>query len=211
MRRLLVLLVVLAGLLVAVDRVAVFAAEHVVASRIQDDEHLAHRPDVSIGGFPFLTQLAAGTYDDVEVTAHDLRAGPLTVDEVSTRLHGVHLSAGAVVTQHVSHIPIDRAHASVLITYAELNDVLGTSHLRVSHGSGDHVKVTASAAGVSASTEVPVSLRGGSLEFSAGGVTASVSLSGLPFGLHLTTAIGTDRGVEVGGTADGLVLRPAGS
>ncbi|WP_250399732.1 LmeA family phospholipid-binding protein [Streptomyces cellostaticus] len=73
-RILLILLVVLGLLFVVVDRVAVHFAEGEVADRLKSSENLSSTPDVSIKGFPFLTQLAGGELDDVEVGVKDYEA-----------------------------------------------------------------------------------------------------------------------------------------
>ena len=55
MRRLLIVLVVLAALLVVADRVGVVVAQNRLASQIQQQLDLDRKPDVSIRGIPFLT------------------------------------------------------------------------------------------------------------------------------------------------------------
>ncbi|MFJ8732161.1 DUF2993 domain-containing protein [Streptomyces bauhiniae] len=67
LRILLILVVILGGLFVIADRVAVHFAEGEVADRVRARENLASTPDVDIKGFPFLTQVAAGSLDDVEL------------------------------------------------------------------------------------------------------------------------------------------------
>ena len=72
-----VLVLVLAGA-VAADRVAVGAAQNVGARELKSAvPGIVGEPSVVIGGFPFLTQVAAGTLDQVTV-----RADALTVDDV---------------------------------------------------------------------------------------------------------------------------------
>jgi hypothetical protein len=67
LRILLIVVVILGGLFVVADRVAVYFAEDEAASKLKTTENLAATPDVSIKGFPFLTQVASGELDDVEV------------------------------------------------------------------------------------------------------------------------------------------------
>ncbi|CAM5227389.1 hypothetical protein SVIOM74S_03023 [Streptomyces violarus] len=67
LRILLITVVILGGLFVAADRLAVHFAEGEVADRLKSRENLSTTPDVSINGFPFLTQVAGGELDDVEV------------------------------------------------------------------------------------------------------------------------------------------------
>ncbi|MBC9728159.1 DUF2993 domain-containing protein [Streptomyces sp. TRM68367] len=74
LRILLILVVILGGLFVAADRLALNFAEGEVADRLKTTENLASTPDVSIEGFPFLTQVVAGELDDVQVGIQDYEA-----------------------------------------------------------------------------------------------------------------------------------------
>ena len=212
-RRLVISALVLLGMLVLTDRLSVAAAQRNVATRIQDAEHLSDRPEVHIGGFPFLTQLVSGHYDDVDVTVHGLRAGPLPVDRLTAHLSGVDVSLGQVLRQRVGAIPTDRTSAEVLLRYADLNRFVAAEHVRLGPGGGGRLHVTASAqvAGtdLSAGADVPIVVAGSTLTVDvAGGVQLRIPLPGLPFHLRLETARATRAGVVVGGSAAGLVLRP---
>src|SRR6476646_8831852 len=79
---LLILLLVLVGAAVAGDRIALSLAEDRAASALQTSQDLSHKPDVTVEGFPFLTQLAAGSFGEVVVSAHDVTVG---------KAHDVHL------------------------------------------------------------------------------------------------------------------------
>ena len=212
MRRLVISAIVLVAMLIVTDRLSATAAQRDVASRIQAAEDLRTRPDVHIGGFPFLTQLVAGEYDDVDVTLHDLRAGPLPIDRLTAHLAGARVSLGEVLRQRVGAIPTDRASADLLLRYEDLNRFVATQHVRLSQGRGGrlHVAATAEVAGASVSAgDVPVVVSGSVLTIDvAGGVQLRIPLPGLPFHLHLDTAKATHDGVLVQGSADGLVLRP---
>ena len=71
-RRVLIVVAVLAVLLVGADRAAVWAAQRGLAAAIQQSQDLAETPEVHIGGFPFLTQAISGNYQQVDVTVADL-------------------------------------------------------------------------------------------------------------------------------------------
>ena len=81
MRRLMIGVIVLVGLLVAADRAGNVIAERTVATTVQRSQHLAHKPDVDIAGFPFLTQLAAGKFGKVTLR-EQVQAGPCVADWV---------------------------------------------------------------------------------------------------------------------------------
>ena len=213
MRRAVIVVLVIVGLLVVADRVALAAAEHVVAGRIQTDQGLAERPDVTIHGFPFLTQALAGRYDDVTVHVRGLRDRTVPVAKLTVDLHGVHVPLSAVTSGHLSRVPVDRATAKVLLSYDDVNSYLGR-HLTVSEGDNGQVKVTGSVTvvgqTVSASASGRVDVRGNDLVVAVGhGLDFTLPLSGLPFRIALVGAKATKAGIEVSATASGLVLHPS--
>ncbi|MFD7922440.1 DUF2993 domain-containing protein [Streptomyces sp. NPDC059740] len=97
LRVLLVLVVVLAALFVAADRLAVNFAEGKAADKIRSSQGLDRTPEVSIKGFPFLTQLAGGTLDEVDASLDGIQAGDadhtLRVDHLSAQFHDVELTS----------------------------------------------------------------------------------------------------------------------
>ena len=213
MRRAVVIVAVILGLLVVADRVAVVAADHVVATRIQTDQRLSQRPDVSIRGFPFLTQALRGRYGDVTLTLHDLHETGVPVRTLTVDLHGVHVPLGAVTSQHLARVPIDRANATILLTYAGLDTFLADKHLTVTAGgNGDiHVTGTVTVLGktVTASGAGRIAVRGNELAVTVGhGLDFSIPLHGLPFRIALVGAKATKAGILVQATASGLVLHP---
>jgi hypothetical protein len=70
-----VVVALLAALLIA-DRVAVIHAQGRIAARL-GDRGFAARPQVTIAGFPFLTQLAARRLDKVVISAAGKKLGPV--------------------------------------------------------------------------------------------------------------------------------------
>jgi hypothetical protein len=213
-RRLVVVVLVIVGLLVVADRVAVVAAQRVVAQRIEADQQLSQQPKVSINGFPFLTQALAGRYDHVTLTLRDVRAHSLPVHTLTVDLHGVHVPLSAVTSGHVSRVPVDKATATILLSYDDVNSYLSSDHLNVGAGADGQVKVTGNvtAAGhsVSASASGRVDVRGSDLVVAVGqGLNFTIPLGGLPFQIALVGAKATKAGIEVQATASGLVLHPS--
>jgi hypothetical protein len=98
LRIILILVVVLGGLFVIADRVAVHLAEGKVADKLRSTENLTATPDVNIKGFPFLTQVAGGSLDDVEVGIKDYQAATgkpgqtLRIDDLQADMKGVEFS-----------------------------------------------------------------------------------------------------------------------
>lgn len=98
LRVLLIVVVILGVLFVVVDRVAVHFAQNEAADKLKTTENLARTPDVSINGFPFLTQLASGELDDVEVGIKDYDAATgsgtrkIRIDDLEADMKGVRFS-----------------------------------------------------------------------------------------------------------------------
>ena len=139
-RRLTIILVILCGLFVGADRIAVNLAQSQVASKLQSSRGLQQKPGVSIEGFPFLTQLLGGKLDEVKVHATGMvvqgPGGPsVTLQDFYADLKGVRLE------NDYSTAVADTATGSALISYAELSAVL-PNHPTVSYAGGSKVKVT---------------------------------------------------------------------
>ncbi|WP_369208814.1 DUF2993 domain-containing protein [Streptomyces sp. PU-14G] len=144
----LVILVVLAGLFVAADRIAVNLAEDEVAKKLKSELGSASSgdPEVSIEGFPFLTQVAGKELDKVtaEVKGVTAKAGgrEVRLSEVSMEATDVALS------NNFSSAVADHATGTVHLSYKDLSNAADEG-VRVSYGgkskSGkDQVKVSAS-------------------------------------------------------------------
>jgi hypothetical protein len=89
LKRLIVTVLVLAGVLVAADYAAAAAAESVVSRQLRERLGLVDDPNVRINGFPFLTQAVAGEYGSIELTADRLKVGDLENVQLRANLHDV--------------------------------------------------------------------------------------------------------------------------
>src|SRR3954452_18795833 len=209
MRRLGLVLLLLVALVVVADRVGAFAAERVVAERIQADQSLAVRPDVSIDGFPFLTQMADGHYRRTDVAVRNLRRGSLDISRVVAHLYGVGLPFGNVVKQKVNRIVVDRATGEVDLDYADVNRMLADKHLRLSQGAGDRVHVTATAGQAQVDGDFPLTVQGSTLVIALpAGISVQIPLPRMPFGITLQSARADSHGIVVRCATSGFVLRP---
>ncbi|MDT0343361.1 LmeA family phospholipid-binding protein [Streptomyces litchfieldiae] len=114
---------VLVVLAIVGDRVALWIAEGEVASRARDTLGLASEPSVSVKGFPFLTQVAGGHLDRVDLGldayAAQVDGQTLTVSDLSVELEGVELTDG--YTGAVA----ERADGGGLVSYEELTRAYG--------------------------------------------------------------------------------------
>lgn len=118
-RKWLIALVVVIVLLVAADFAAKAVAQSVAASEIQTQGHLSAKPDVTINGFPFLTQLASKDFRNVKISISDLKEGPVTFTSVDAAATGVKPKSFAF-----SSLTIDHLSGIAVIGFASLGNTL---------------------------------------------------------------------------------------
>lgn len=161
-KKIIVLLITL-GVIVAVvivaDRVAAGVAEGKVSDLIAEkaEEHeisSSKPPETTITGFPFLTQVAAGSYSEIDIELNDLKYGELdlpkmdiTATDVTAKFSDVTSGSGPITAAQMS--------ADGHIEYTALTDVMenATSAEVTSEGGGElTIKANADVAG----TQIPV-------------------------------------------------------
>lgn len=218
-------LLVLIGLAVAVDRIAVVVAESAVARTVQNSQNLAQKPDVSIAGFPFLTQVARGKFGKIELTDDDIVVGQsgrtVRLDHLKLTLHNVD------VARDFKSATAASGTAAARMTYPALSQAVGTP---VSYAGSGRIKATASVnlggQHISGTVTAEPRLSGSSLEFVSQQVTvngatapaavaaelgqvfgAPISFDDLPYSLRVEQAGADKNGVEVTLSARGLTFR----
>ncbi|MEU5053413.1 DUF2993 domain-containing protein [Streptomyces sp. NPDC021096] len=144
-RTIVIVAVVLAGLFVAADRAAVYFAENQAAEKIRSSQGLSGTPDVSIKGFPFLTQVAASELEQVDVKLDGITAGTgdrsVKVSGFDAQLHNVRIDSS------FSSAVAGRATGTAHLSYEELTKAAGDPGVSVAYGGKDgagrsQVKVT---------------------------------------------------------------------
>jgi hypothetical protein len=233
MRKLLVALAVLAGLLALADRGVAKVSADQAAAAVKLHEGLKESPDVTFRGFPFVTQAWHGRFRAVDVTARDVVRDGLTVDRIDAHLEGVHVKLDKVIHGKVVEVPVDRGRATLHVTYGNLQTYLakrpgnlrlvvvdGRVRVRSTFGvpgvgsvevegtpavkvTGDQVKVTV--------TEVKATVGGPALSVTLAtqaGARSSFALpfDDLPFGIRIERAELTGTELVVDAAAAGLVI-----
>jgi len=230
MRRLLIVLVVLAALLVAADRIGVVVAQNRLASELQQQLDLDAKPDVSIRGIPFLTQAIRGTYKDIRVQLPDVDAGDVQDLSVNARLQGAHVSLSDALGGNVDRIPVDQISGTLLIPYDQLARASGISGLTITR-EGDSLRLTGSvqvlgrpvkaeavgrvevndgriAINAEQATVAGIPVPGAVLDEAARLLSFRVQPQNLPLNLRITAVHLTDTGLLVDAVSDDVVLRP---
>lgn len=128
-------LLALAAFLVLADRWALLYAEHRTADTLEDQLKLSAAPEVEIGGFPFLTQVADERLDSVRVTVPEVAVDRVSLATVTATAHDVRLHTDGPTA--VRGVGIPRLDGDVLLSFEDLNRELGASQVTFAgHGPG---------------------------------------------------------------------------
>ncbi|GLZ07386.1 hypothetical protein Acsp03_48520 [Actinomadura sp. NBRC 104412] len=187
MRKVLVVLLILViGLVVAVDRIGVRIAENEIANQVAAQYALPQRPDVQIHGFPFLTQAVGGEYQQVDVAIGDWTQEGVTVRDVTVQMRGIGAALGDITSGNVDNITVQTATASALIPYEVLRQ-RAPEQVKKIQSKGDDLQVDLGGRllGVPLSGTAVVSVRATAKGIAVTPVSVSPSGSGVPIPLSL--------------------------
>jgi LmeA-like phospholipid-binding len=200
-------LLVIVLVLVGGDRAAKAYAENQMASQVQSSLALSGKPNVTIQGFPFLTQVAARTFNTVDVNASNETAGPggqLEIASLTATLHGMHIHGTNSAT-------VDQFTASALVTFTALAHAGGIPQgITLAPAGPNQLKATVDILGFSSDATAKVTQVGSNkinvkiTDF--GGVPADVlgsltdftfSIPKLPAGVKIQSISVTQQGLRV--------------
>jgi LmeA-like phospholipid-binding len=112
-----IIVVVLLAILIGVDFAAKSYAEGQMASQIQQ-QGFPKKPDVTIEGFPFLTQVIGHDLQNVKLSSTDVKEGPITISSINATMTGVHLNSS------FNSGTIDHLTGIATITFAALSNAM---------------------------------------------------------------------------------------
>ena len=209
-------LLVIVLVLVGGDFAAKAYAENQMASQVQSSLALSGKPNVTIQGFPFLTQVAARTFNTVDVNASNETAGPggqLQIASLTATLHGMHIHGTNSAT-------VDQFTASALVTFTALAHAGGIPQgITLSPAGPNQLKATVDILGFSSDATAKVTQVGSNkinvkiTDF--GGVPADVlgsltdftfSIPKLPAGVKIQSISVTQQGLRVTATGQNTTL-----
>jgi hypothetical protein len=157
---LVVILLLLIGGVIAADRLGVRKAEDEIAKQVASQYRLDTRPDVTIHGFPFLTQAIGGTYDQIDVTLGEWTEKGVTVHDAALKLSGVQAPLADVVNGNSSQITVRNATASAVVPYAVVQKYAPQGVQGISaNGSNLQARVAASYLGIRVNGNLVASLK----------------------------------------------------
>ncbi len=197
----LAIVVALLAVVLIADRVAVIGAQDRLARQIQN-RGFSVKPQVTIAGFPFLTQVAARRLNKVVIRAAGKKLGLVKVKHLDLTLHGMRGSGNGRTASELS--------GTALVGFAGLARMTGMPGLTLAADGPVRVKITVGLGQVTGTATARVTRAGpGGIRIAvicAGGIpmallgslhNITVSLRALPLGMTIKGISVTGQGVLV--------------
>jgi LmeA-like phospholipid-binding len=180
-------LLVVVILLVIGDRVAVAIAENQIASQIKSADN-AINPSVGIKGFPFLTQIISRNLQEIDISAKDIPAGPVSISSVSAQAKGVHINSS------FNGGKVDSIQGTAFVSFSSVGSALsaqtgGLAGVKLSAAGPDTIHLTADLGGAATLEET------GKVKIANNHVTITWKKSG---------GSGDNGGIDIGSILSGL-------
>jgi hypothetical protein len=230
-----VILLVLVGLAIAADRVAAYAAERTIAEKVSEQQQevgvtWAGSPDVTVGGFPFLTQVADGKYRDITIVLRDVARNGVTLPVLDIHATGVNATLDTLMSGNGT-VTADRVVGTATVSYDSVRALVNQPGLELAEQGGKlrlRWPVTVSGQQVTAIATGEVSVTSGVVrlkvsDIHADGVTLpsiaqrllddyeqklsiQVRLPPLPFHLTIETVRTLPEGLSITASARGVPI-----
>lgn len=213
MRKFLIVLLGLAVLLVIIDRAGVFIAEREIGTRVQSAYDLPARPHVTIQGIPFLTQVASGNYQEIDVSIPAATVSGVQLHDVHARFTGVKASLSLLLGQDSGSVTASDATGTAVIPYSQIQSRLPAGVRIGPDGTGLNVAGTTTYGVIKGTARLGVSRSGITVTpqnltvagISAGALasrfTFTIPVGSLPMHLSITGVRATGGGVLVDASA----------
>ncbi|SNS39542.1 LmeA family phospholipid-binding protein [Rhodococcoides kyotonense] len=160
MRKLIIGLVSLLAVALVVDFGAAAYSEYRVSRAIREGGDLPSDPQVTIHGFPFLTQAVDGRYQNVEIRAQDVPNDYVRATTIEANLRGVAIPLSDLADGSVRTVPVEELDGRVRIDATDLGRFLGIVDLQVSAPPADKSDGTGGSGGSGMTTNGGVVLTG---------------------------------------------------
>lgn len=222
MRKFLVFLIFLVIVLVIADRGMHYAAQSEIAKRIDQQYDLASEPEVTINGFPFLTQAVSGEYSEIHIVTGAITVEEVQLERVNVTAHDVHAELSDLLTE--PEVVSETIDGKVMLPYSELQKRLPegvvieneTGRPRI----GGDLAVFGFSVPVSAGldfeaegdtiTATPTDIDVGESQIDIGSeadrLTMSLQVPRLPFDLQVTGIEALPNGIEVSAEASDVTM-----
>ncbi|MGH3736510.1 MAG: LmeA family phospholipid-binding protein [Micromonosporaceae bacterium] len=232
---LLVIVLVLLGVVVAADRGAAWAAEGRISEQVAEkaaerDIAMQGEPEVTVEGFPFLTQVFGGEYQAITIVMRKLSVDGVTVERLDVRATTVKAELSDVMNG-TGEIRAGHVTGEATVPFAAVEEVIGIEggsvdgadgklliHVPFDYGSGSiravavaSVKVKGTVLHVDVESIRPEkgklpSFAQSALDDYAGELSRDIKLPKLPYDMKITSAKVTGAGVVAVAEADNVPL-----
>lgn len=160
MRKLVIAVACLIGVVIVADFGTAAYTEYRVSRALRKGADLRADPEVTVRGFPFLTQAYNGKYRDVDIRARGLRADIVGEIIIEVTLQGVRLPMSSVVDGDLRQVPVDKVDGRMTIEATELGQLFGIPDLKVSAAPADKSDGTGGSGGSGLTTGGGIVLTG---------------------------------------------------
>ena len=220
----LVLLVVLGGIFIAGDIVGRRVAQNEIAKNVAAQYRLDHTPEVSIKGFPFLTQALDGRYSEIDINVGKLTEQGVRLTDTTVALKGVTAPMSDAMHGDASKMVADTATSTATIGYDDVNKQAPNNMKVSAQGSALQVRGPYSVLGITRTVSATVTVQpsGRSIRVvpqtvKAGGTAVPIGLvrqaftftmpvKGLPLGTRISDVQVKPEGLRVSATAQNVKL-----
>jgi LmeA-like phospholipid-binding len=211
MRKFLIALVILVVVLVVIDRAAVLIAEREIGTRVQSAYGLPGRPGVSVHGFPFLTQIASGQYQEIDVSIKTANTDGVQLRDIQARFTGVHAPVSLLFGQGSGSVTATHATGTALLPYAQVQRRLPKGITLAAHGSSLRVSGKTPLGSVHTTVGVGVTRTGISVSADVLGSRLSyvIPVGQLPLHLSVTGVRVTGGGLVIAASAHNVAFAKA--
>jgi hypothetical protein len=198
----LIIVLVLAGLAVLGDRLAASYAEKRISSEIQK-QGFGARPDVTIYGFPFLTQVLDRHFPHASMTARNVREGPLTISRIDGDVRNVRVDSGFRAGT------IGSVDGTATVSFGDLTKAAGQPDLALTAAGPNTVKAEVDLGVTTATATAKITKVGNQIRVHAVSVEDfplsdlgddldfTVPVTGLPMGLTFRSLTVSSKGVAL--------------
>jgi hypothetical protein len=231
---LIVVFLVLFGLFVVADRVAAYVAEQTVAEKVSSEvKNLgvsSSEPDVTVRGFPFLTQVLDGKYQEITIVLRDVSANGVTLPVLDIHATGVNAKMSTLMSGN-GPVTADKVAGTATVGYDSVRALVNQPGLQVDEEGGKlrlRLPVTIAGQQITAIGVGEVSVNSGKVRVAVTDIRAEgVTLSGraqallddykqrlsfevrvppLPFKLRIENVRPQPEGLAISASAQGVPL-----
>ncbi|GAB3206854.1 DUF2993 domain-containing protein [Marinactinospora thermotolerans] len=226
MRKFLVFLIFLLVVLVAADRGLHHAAQSEIAKRVSQQYELASEPEVTIGGFPFLTQFFGGEYSEINIVTGAMTVNDVQLERVDATFTGVQAPLADLLS--TPQVTAEQGQAKVMLPYSELQKRLPEGIVVETDNGTPRITGDLAVGGFSIPIEsdIEITIDGDTLTMtptnvSAGGnqidlgsvaerLSLTVAVPPLPFDFQITGVEALPNGVELSGEGSDIPITGGG-